>query len=207
MHVNDIFRQTGGVDYGQVLRDVLVSGLSKVPRSLVSKLLAADVRFECSASFLRTMRAFQNLEPWALRLMDATGKYPTGAFESSRVDMGAFDQCLETAVRDRNGNVLSRGQWPTNYFEEFARRLEMTDDKMGRKLQRPSPPAHPAQTLKLEQLLKVAVTAHVAPTVQPQRSNHTWTLTPKRVSAWASSCLGIHSGERVEAMSFAATVF
>ncbi|KAH7957791.1 hypothetical protein HPB52_022673 [Rhipicephalus sanguineus] len=55
------------IDFGQVIRDVVAAGLSKVPRSLLRKLLAADVRFECSTSFLRTMRAFQNLEPWALR--------------------------------------------------------------------------------------------------------------------------------------------
>ncbi|KAL1424873.1 hypothetical protein MTO96_019736 [Rhipicephalus appendiculatus] len=99
------------IDFGQVIRDVVAAGLSKVPRSLMRKLLTADVRFECSTSFLRTMRAFQNLEPWALRLMDATGKYPSGMMDASRVDMGAFDECLATTVRDRNGNVLSRGQY------------------------------------------------------------------------------------------------
>ncbi|XP_075744491.1 nose resistant to fluoxetine protein 6 [Rhipicephalus microplus] len=99
------------INYQQVLRDVVAAGLSKVPRSLVRKLLAADVRFECSTALLRTMKALQNLEPWALRIIDATGKYPSGAFEVSRVDLGAFDECLETTVRDRNGDVLSRGQY------------------------------------------------------------------------------------------------
>ncbi|KAL1424876.1 hypothetical protein MTO96_019739 [Rhipicephalus appendiculatus] len=103
--------ETEEIDLGQVLRDVVAAGLSKVPRSLVRRLLTADVRFECSTSFLRTMRAFQNHEPWALRLLDATGKYPTGTMEVSRVDMGAYDECLATEVRDRTGNVLSRGQY------------------------------------------------------------------------------------------------
>ncbi|KAH7957112.1 hypothetical protein HPB52_015373 [Rhipicephalus sanguineus] len=108
---NHTIGETEEIDYGQVLRDVVAAGLSKVPRSLVRKFLAADVRLECSTALLRTMRAFQNFEPWALRLIDATGKYPTGFLESSRVDMGAFDECLETVVRDRNGNMLSRGQY------------------------------------------------------------------------------------------------
>ncbi|KAH7957789.1 hypothetical protein HPB52_022671 [Rhipicephalus sanguineus] len=51
------------------------------------------------------------MEPWALRLIYATGKYPSGFLESSHVDMGAFDECIETAVRDHNGNLLSRGQY------------------------------------------------------------------------------------------------
>ncbi|KAL1424881.1 hypothetical protein MTO96_019743 [Rhipicephalus appendiculatus] len=108
---NNNVGETEEIDYGQVLRDVVAAGLSKVPRSLVNKLLAADVRLECSVALLRTMRAIQNFEPWMIRLIDATGKYPTGFLEASRVDLGAFDECLETSVRDRNGNVLSRGQY------------------------------------------------------------------------------------------------
>ncbi|XP_075542201.1 nose resistant to fluoxetine protein 6-like [Dermacentor variabilis] len=99
------------IDYAQVARDVMAAGLSKVPRSLMRKVLQADVRSECSTALLRTMRALQNFEPWVLRLFDATGKYPTGMFESSHVDMGAFDECLDTVVRDRYGNVLSHGQY------------------------------------------------------------------------------------------------
>lgn len=106
---------TGGeaeaINYAQVARDVVVAGFSKVPPSLIRKLLEADVRPECSTALVRTMRAFQNLEPWALRLFDASGKYPTGLFEAAHVDLGSFDECLETAVRDRYGNVLSRGQY------------------------------------------------------------------------------------------------
>nr|XP_037268689.1 nose resistant to fluoxetine protein 6-like [Rhipicephalus microplus] len=82
-----------------------------MPNSLVSKLLAAEVRPECNKALLRTVRALQSLEPWVLRLIDATGKYPTGFLEASHVDMGAFDQCLETFVRDRSGTVVSRGQY------------------------------------------------------------------------------------------------
>ncbi|KAL1424910.1 hypothetical protein MTO96_019772 [Rhipicephalus appendiculatus] len=85
--------------------------LSSIPAPLRRKLLEADVRPECTAGLLRTLRAFQNLEPWALRLFDASGKYPTGLFEGSHVDMGAFDECLRTVVRDGFGNVLSQGQY------------------------------------------------------------------------------------------------
>ncbi|KAH7991062.1 hypothetical protein HPB51_026456 [Rhipicephalus microplus] len=44
-------------------------------------------------------------------LFDATGKYPTGMLQASRVDLGAFDECIETEVRDMYGNVSSRGQY------------------------------------------------------------------------------------------------
>ncbi|XP_075539822.1 nose resistant to fluoxetine protein 6-like [Dermacentor variabilis] len=82
-----------------------------MPTPLRRKLLEADVRPECTAGLLRTMRGFQNLDPWALKLFDASGKYPTGLFEGSRVDMGAFDECLSIVLRDGYGNMLSRGQY------------------------------------------------------------------------------------------------
>ncbi|XP_049519670.1 nose resistant to fluoxetine protein 6 isoform X2 [Dermacentor silvarum] len=103
--------ETEKIDFAQVARDVVAAGVSKVPPSLTRKLLEADVRPECSTALVRTMRAFQNLEPWALRLFDSSGKYPTGLFEGAHVDLGSFDECLETAVRDRHGNMLSRGQY------------------------------------------------------------------------------------------------
>ncbi|KAH6934662.1 hypothetical protein HPB50_026723 [Hyalomma asiaticum] len=99
------------MDYAQLLRDFMLRSLSNIPASLRRKLLEADLRPECTAGLLRTLRGFQNLEPWALRLFDASGKYPTGLFEGAHVDMGAFDECIRTAVRDGFGNVLSQGQY------------------------------------------------------------------------------------------------
>ncbi|KAH6934659.1 hypothetical protein HPB50_026720 [Hyalomma asiaticum] len=99
------------VDYMQLLKNALAGGFANMPVALRRKLLAADVTPECNAGLLRTMRAFQNLEPWALRLMDASGKFPTGLLQGSRVDLGAFDECLETNVLDSYGDVITRGQY------------------------------------------------------------------------------------------------
>ncbi|XP_065284677.1 nose resistant to fluoxetine protein 6-like isoform X3 [Dermacentor albipictus] len=46
-----------------------------------------------------------------LQVFDASGKYPTGLFQGSHVDLGAFDECLETMVLDGSGHVTSRGQY------------------------------------------------------------------------------------------------
>lgn len=85
--------------------------IASIPPSIQRSLLGADIRPECSVGLLRTMRAFTNLEPWALRLFDATGKYPTGLLQGSRADVGAFDECLETVVRDSFGHDISHGQY------------------------------------------------------------------------------------------------
>lgn len=99
------------LDYLPLLRNALAGGFANMPVALRRKLLSADVTPECNAGLLRTMRAFQNLEPWALRLLDASGKFPTGLLQGSRVDLGAFDECLETEVFDSYGDVITRGQY------------------------------------------------------------------------------------------------
>ncbi|XP_037560106.2 nose resistant to fluoxetine protein 6-like [Dermacentor silvarum] len=98
-------------DIMQGLQDMMASLFASVPPSLTLKLIGANIRPQCSLALLRTVDAFKKLEPWALRLFDATGKYPTGVLQASRVDLGAFDECLETEVRDSSGNVSSRGQY------------------------------------------------------------------------------------------------
>lgn len=99
------------LDFEEVLRDALAGGFANMPKSLRRKLLQADVRPECSVGLLRTMKAFQNLEPWALKLFDSSGKLPTGLLQGSRVDLGAFDECLETEALDSFGDVFTRGQY------------------------------------------------------------------------------------------------
>ncbi|KAL1413996.1 hypothetical protein MTO96_007811 [Rhipicephalus appendiculatus] len=75
------------------------------------KLLKAEVSTDCSFGLLKLVRAIRNLEPWAVRLFDASGKYPTGALQATRADFGAFDECLETVLLDRDGDVEARGQY------------------------------------------------------------------------------------------------
>lgn len=79
--------------------------------ALTRKLLTADVSPQCSIGLLKMVRGLRNLEPWALRLFDASGKYPTGALQATKADFGAFDECLETEVKDSHGYVAARGQY------------------------------------------------------------------------------------------------
>ncbi|XP_070384860.1 nose resistant to fluoxetine protein 6-like [Dermacentor albipictus] len=90
---------------------MMTSLFASVPPSLMRKLYGANIRQQCRLALLRTVAAFKKPEPWALRLFDATGKYPTGVLQVTRVDLGAFDECIETEVRDGSGNVSSRGQY------------------------------------------------------------------------------------------------
>lgn len=103
--------QDDGSDFLHEIKDMMAGAFANMPMSMKRKMLEADVRPECSVALMRTMRAFFNFEPWALRLFDASGKYPTGLFQGSHADLGAFDECLETVLRDSFGNVIARGQY------------------------------------------------------------------------------------------------
>lgn len=99
------------IDYMELIRGALAQAFVNIPTPLKSKLLGADVSVECRVGLLRTLRAFLNLELWALRLFDASGKFPTGALQGARADMGAFDECLDTVEYDEHGQVRTRGQY------------------------------------------------------------------------------------------------
>lgn len=44
-------------------------------------------------------------------VIDAMGKYPTGLMQATKADLGAFDECVETVVRDSFGHEVTRGQY------------------------------------------------------------------------------------------------
>ncbi|XP_064459085.1 nose resistant to fluoxetine protein 6-like [Ornithodoros turicata] len=44
-------------------------------------------------------------------VIDATGKYPTGLFQGSLADLGAFDECIETVVVDSRGREQVRAHY------------------------------------------------------------------------------------------------
>lgn len=87
------------------------------PRSPVrQRLIAAKVSPDCTVGLVNLLRAISNMEPWAFRLLDATGKYPTGIFHGTLSDLGAFDECIETVVRDFYGREMVRAQYCNVYL-------------------------------------------------------------------------------------------
>lgn len=50
----------------------------------------------CSYDMLRLALALRQFEPWALRMIDSSGKVPEGIFEGSFTALGSYDECLST---------------------------------------------------------------------------------------------------------------
>lgn len=95
----------------QKVQALMASAMDQLSPDLTRKLLRAEVSPTCSFGLLKLSRGIRSLEPWALRLIDSMGKYPTGLMQATKVDLGAFDECLETVVHDNFGNEDSRGQY------------------------------------------------------------------------------------------------
>ncbi|XP_050049866.2 nose resistant to fluoxetine protein 6-like [Dermacentor andersoni] len=89
----------------------VASIMDKIPPDVTRKLLTAEVSPTCSIGLLKLVGAIRRVEPWALRLIDAMGKYPTGLMQATKADLGAFDECVETVVRDSFGHEVTRGQY------------------------------------------------------------------------------------------------
>lgn len=84
---------------------------------LLRRLMRTEVSPECTIGMLRFMRDIRNLEPWAVRLIDASGKYPTGLFQGTISDIGAYDECVETVAHDEFGHVKVSGQYCNMYIK------------------------------------------------------------------------------------------
>lgn len=99
------------VSYVDKLREFIGNAMDGASSELTRKVLGADLSVECSLGLLKLVRGIRNLDPWALRLFDASGKYPTGALSTTRVDLGAFDECVETVSHDEYGRETVRAQY------------------------------------------------------------------------------------------------
>ncbi|KAH7980628.1 hypothetical protein HPB49_017746 [Dermacentor silvarum] len=127
--------------YVQMLKEWIANAMDRTPPTLMRRLLEADVTTECSLGLLKMMRGVRNLEPWALRLIDASGKYPTGAFQLSRADLGAFDECVETVLFNDYGEETARGQYcnlivypgnKTNLDDLISLAMQFTHPRLGK---------------------------------------------------------------------------
>lgn len=99
------------VSYVAKLREFIGNAMDNASPRLAQKVLRADLSVDCSIGLFKLVRGIRNVDPWAMRLFDASGKYPTGALSTTRVDLGAFDECVETVVHDEYGHETLRAQY------------------------------------------------------------------------------------------------
>lgn len=61
----------------------------------------------CSYDMLKLALALRQFEPWALRLIDSSGKVPEGIFEGSFTALGSYDECISTVFASSSSSSQS----------------------------------------------------------------------------------------------------
>ncbi|XP_042148416.1 nose resistant to fluoxetine protein 6 isoform X2 [Ixodes scapularis] len=98
------------------VQDFIDNGYRKVLPVVTQFGFDPAVSVECSKSLLKFALAFRRLEPWALRMVDATGKVAPGLLMGTLGDLGNFDECLATAVNNLYGERDFSGRFCTVYM-------------------------------------------------------------------------------------------
>lgn len=77
-----------------LIDDVIKKVLPYVIRS------SADIRLSgrCMASIFKLVLGMQKLQEWAIKMVDATGKPPSGVFQGTSMSLGDFDECVDVTV-------------------------------------------------------------------------------------------------------------
>ncbi|KFM61611.1 hypothetical protein X975_19597, partial [Stegodyphus mimosarum] len=85
-----------------LIEDVIKKVLPYVIRS------SADIRLSgrCMASIFKLVLGMQKLQEWAIKMVDATGKPPSGVFQGTSMSLGDFDECVDVTVGRRNKSTL-----------------------------------------------------------------------------------------------------
>ncbi|XP_077526181.1 nose resistant to fluoxetine protein 6-like [Haemaphysalis longicornis] len=122
-----------------------------VPPWVRQRLLEAPVSTECSLGLLKMLRGLSDLEPWALRMADSTGKLSSGMLTGSAVELGSFDECLDTVVRESDRELV-RAQYcslylhlgnDTSILELLEPAILMTDPKAKKLVHHMTEPLYP----------------------------------------------------------------
>ncbi|GFR30599.1 nose resistant to fluoxetine protein 6, partial [Trichonephila clavata] len=78
---------------------------------LVDIVNAASVSNDCTKSLIKYAFDLINVRSWAMRMLDATSKLPSGILEGTLSELGAFDQCLDIELPYKNGSLQFQGQY------------------------------------------------------------------------------------------------
>ncbi|EEC16302.1 hypothetical protein IscW_ISCW012088 [Ixodes scapularis] len=71
----------------------------------------AELSDDCIISLTTMLKGLQELKADVFRMVDASGKIPTGFSDGSLAELGDFDMCLRAAVKNSLGDVQFRGQY------------------------------------------------------------------------------------------------
>ncbi|RWS15297.1 Nose resistant to fluoxetine protein 6-like protein, partial [Dinothrombium tinctorium] len=107
-YIEELIKSTKGK-----LEELLETHLPRLLRMSTSITLSP----RCTYDMVRVLFGIRELKPWAIKLLDASGKLPDGILYGSFTSLGSYDECLEIKLLDSNESdadnetEISRGQY------------------------------------------------------------------------------------------------
>ncbi|XP_054707054.1 nose resistant to fluoxetine protein 6-like [Uloborus diversus] len=94
------------------LKNMMRDGVKTVLRPLMTYGSETQISPKCMRSFMKFASDLVNVKVWALKMLDASSKFPAGILSGTMSDFGAFDQCLDIELprRGGGGEIEFRGQ-------------------------------------------------------------------------------------------------
>lgn len=87
------------------LKATVESAIMRLLPTLVRSSSDVDLSFECQAAIFQVLSGLKDLKPWAVHMLDAMGKPPSGIMEGAAMALGSYDQCLEIVNPRQNSSV------------------------------------------------------------------------------------------------------
>ncbi|GIY90712.1 nose resistant to fluoxetine protein 6 [Caerostris darwini] len=78
---------------------------------LYQMLEKVNISTGCLSSLFKYAVSLKEIKVWAMKMFDATAKIPSGMFDGTVTEFGAFDQCLAILVKNKKGFEDFRGQY------------------------------------------------------------------------------------------------
>ncbi|OQR79919.1 nose resistant to fluoxetine protein 6-like, partial [Tropilaelaps mercedesae] len=87
------------IDLKSKLGSILDLLMEKVSGKKVTSEALDRMDANCTQALLRWVVGLRKMKPWALKMLDAMGRPPSGLASGTIADLGQFDQCLKTIAR------------------------------------------------------------------------------------------------------------
>ncbi|XP_054719316.1 nose resistant to fluoxetine protein 6-like [Uloborus diversus] len=97
--------------YEKFLKNITSTAIKKALPAMMRIMDKVNMSSGCLSSLFKYVISLKQIKVWAMRMFDATAKVPSGMFDGTVTEFGAFDQCLKILVKNKKGVEDFRGQY------------------------------------------------------------------------------------------------
>ncbi|CAG2107209.1 unnamed protein product [Medioppia subpectinata] len=66
---------------------------------------------DCTFDAVRILFGLRKLQPWAIKILDSSGKVPDGILGGTLTALGSYDDCLESRIGEEQNEESTKGQY------------------------------------------------------------------------------------------------